>query len=123
MRDPAWTDRVLWSGRAISSFVNYGRHEILSSDHRPVSALMKVKVKSVLREEEQMVMRDVVRQLDMKENNRIPHCALSSQCVEFEEVRINHSLKQSVTLTNESSHTVRNIAPNHELERALNHFR
>ena len=50
-RTPAWTDRVLVKGRKFGdtewnefSIVYYGRSEIQSSDHRPVSALIQVDI-------------------------------------------------------------------------------
>ena len=108
MRDTAGRC-VMWSGRAVSTFINYERHEIISSDHRPVSALLEVVAKSVLPEQQQMVMRDVIRQLDMKENSLIPHCTLSTHRIDFGNVRIDTPLKQTLTLTNESSLSVRCI--------------
>lgn len=45
-RAPAWTDRVLWKDctkRGLVSLLRYGRSELKTSDHRPVSALFCVK--------------------------------------------------------------------------------
>ena len=43
-RAPAWTDRILWrEGEHVSSTF-YGRHEMRDSDHRPVSAVLRLSV-------------------------------------------------------------------------------
>jgi endonuclease/exonuclease/phosphatase family metal-dependent hydrolase len=49
-RAPAWCDRILYRGRnqheRIKQF-DYRRHEVRVSDHRPVTALFQMKIKSV----------------------------------------------------------------------------
>lgn len=47
-RAPAWCDRVLYRGLGRIKQLHYGRHEIRASDHRPVSAVFKLRVKTVL---------------------------------------------------------------------------
>lgn len=41
-RTPSWTDRILWRTSLGIRLVAYQRHELLSSDHRPVSALFDI---------------------------------------------------------------------------------
>lgn len=45
-RVPAWTDRIFYkySNRSIVHLLRYGRAELKTSDHRPVSALFKIVV-------------------------------------------------------------------------------
>lgn len=50
-RSPAWCDRVLHRGAGRVKQLNYRRHEVRASDHRPVSATFKVRVKTVLPQE------------------------------------------------------------------------
>ncbi|KAJ5104344.1 hypothetical protein NUU61_001691 [Penicillium alfredii] len=50
-RSPAWCDRVLYRGLGRVKQLDYRRHEVFASDHRPVSASFKVRVKTVLPQE------------------------------------------------------------------------
>lgn len=43
-RAPAWTDRILWRRSDKVECVAYGRHELLDSDHRPVSGMLRLGV-------------------------------------------------------------------------------
>ncbi|KAL4864503.1 hypothetical protein BDV12DRAFT_176045 [Aspergillus spectabilis] len=47
-RSPAWCDRVLYRGIGRVKQLEYRRHEVRASDHRPVSATFKFRVKTVL---------------------------------------------------------------------------
>ncbi|KAJ5146527.1 uncharacterized protein N7515_001091 [Penicillium bovifimosum] len=47
-RSPAWCDRVLYRGLGRVKQLDYRRHEVRASDHRPVSAAFKIRVKTVL---------------------------------------------------------------------------
>ncbi|EPS34966.1 hypothetical protein PDE_09931 [Penicillium oxalicum 114-2] len=47
-RSPAWCDRVLYRGLGRVKQLEYRRHEVRASDHRPVSATFKIRVKTVL---------------------------------------------------------------------------
>lgn len=50
-RSPAWCDRVLYRGLGRVKQLEYRRHELRASDHRPVSAMFKVRIKTVLPQE------------------------------------------------------------------------
>ena len=46
-RSPAWCDRLLYRGLGRIKQVDYRRHEVRVSDHRPVSGKFKVRVKTI----------------------------------------------------------------------------
>lgn len=46
-RAPAWCDRLLYRGAGRVKQIEYRRHEVHTSDHRPVSGMFKIRVKTV----------------------------------------------------------------------------
>ena len=46
-RAPAWCDRLLYRGAGRVKQIEYRRHEVRTSDHRPVSGVFKIRVKTV----------------------------------------------------------------------------
>ncbi|KAI9846341.1 MAG: hypothetical protein M1837_004194 [Sclerophora amabilis] len=46
-RAPAWCDRVLYRGLGRIKLLDYRRHEVRVSDHRPVSASFKIRIKTI----------------------------------------------------------------------------
>ncbi|KEF50915.1 uncharacterized protein A1O9_13024 [Exophiala aquamarina CBS 119918] len=46
-RAPAWCDRLLYRGAGRVKQIEYRRHEVRTSDHRPVSGLFKIRVKTI----------------------------------------------------------------------------
>lgn len=46
-RSPAWCDRLLYRGVGRIKQLEYRRHEVKVSDHRPVSGLFKMRIKTI----------------------------------------------------------------------------
>ncbi|KAI9760659.1 MAG: hypothetical protein M4579_001523 [Chaenotheca gracillima] len=46
-RAPAWCDRILYRGVGRIKLLDYRRHEVRVSDHRPVSASFKMRIKTI----------------------------------------------------------------------------
>lgn len=46
-RSPAWCDRLLYRGAGRIKQIEYRRHEVKVSDHRPVSGTFKIRVKMI----------------------------------------------------------------------------
>ena len=73
-RAPAWCDRVLWraqaddpkagpSGQSLSRITPtwYGRHELTTSDHRPIGAALTVAVAVAVAERRRAVQSEILR--------------------------------------------------------------
>jgi endonuclease/exonuclease/phosphatase family metal-dependent hydrolase len=69
-RSPAWCDRVLYRGVGKVKQTEYRRHEVRASDHRPVSASFKMRVKSILAKERAVVW-DACQKEFAKEKRRL----------------------------------------------------
>jgi len=57
-RVPAWCDRVLYRGTGRIKQLDYERHEMRLSDHRPVSARFLLRIKTVKREKREQCWRE-----------------------------------------------------------------
>ncbi|KAF3165290.1 hypothetical protein TWF106_000605 [Orbilia oligospora] len=58
-RMPSWCDRILYRGLGRIRQTDYRRHEVHTSDHRPVSAVFQLRVKTVNKRKREEVMRSV----------------------------------------------------------------
>ncbi|KAL8728642.1 MAG: hypothetical protein Q9166_005257 [cf. Caloplaca sp. 2 TL-2023] len=57
-RAPAWCDRILYRGRGKIKQLDYRRHDLRTSDHRPVSGTFKIRVKSIVPAKREKVWQD-----------------------------------------------------------------
>ncbi len=77
-RAPAWCDRILYRGPGKIRQVDYRRHELRVSDHRPVTGLFKMRIKTVLVDKRSQVRRvceerlEAVRSKLAKEAKYVP---------------------------------------------------
>eukprot|EP01041_Mallomonas_annulata_P002723 gene2723-5362_t len=80
LRAPAWCDRVLWRSNVEKSdieLLSYTRAPLNPSDHKPVTAVLKLLTRQIDIEKEKAVRLDVVRTLDRLENGSAPKVSLS----------------------------------------------
>ncbi|KAF2070555.1 hypothetical protein CYY_008130 [Polysphondylium violaceum] len=102
-RTPAWCDRVLWKTAKTAENVgilSYRRHELMTSDHRPVSASFIIKIKIVIPEAKSRVYQDIVKELDKKENDSMPDASISSNMVDFEEIKFMTPVTRQIVIEN-----------------------
>jgi len=101
-RTPAWCDRVLWKAKQSSNIrqISYQRHELYSSDHRPVSALFEAKFKRTNKNKKNEVIAEVQRMLEQRENELRPKISLSSQDISLGVVEFNVPATSTLTVTN-----------------------
>ncbi|KAI8596049.1 Endonuclease/exonuclease/phosphatase [Dissophora ornata] len=104
-RVPAYTDRILWRSKDSSEdnvkTLFYKSHMVFTtSDHKPVSALFKLKVKTLLHDKQAEVHQAIVRDLDKYENECMPDATISSSNVIFDEVRYLEPKKTTITIKN-----------------------
>jgi hypothetical protein len=69
-RAPAWCDRLLYRGPGRVKQIEYRRHDVRDSDHRPVSGVFKLRIKTIdrakrvkVREKAELQFADVKRRL------------------------------------------------------------
>lgn len=61
-RSPAWCDRLMYRGRLEQ--MNYGRHDIRVSDHRPVTGLFNMVIKAISPQKRAVVWEECRRKFD-----------------------------------------------------------
>ncbi|KAI4226175.1 MAG: hypothetical protein L6R36_003356 [Xanthoria steineri] len=63
-RAPAWCDRILYRGPGKIKQMDYRRHELRISDHRPVTGNFKIRVKSILPAQREKVWQECQQRFD-----------------------------------------------------------
>jgi len=71
-RAPAWCDRVLYRGVGRIKQLEYRRHEVRASDHRPVSAAFKMRIKTISPKERAIVWEECQKEFQ-KEKRRLAY--------------------------------------------------
>lgn len=100
-RTPSWCDRILWRrGDPIVTRKYMSHLDLVTSDHKPVTALMEMKVKVLLKEQQAAIHQEVMRQLDQFENASLPDASISASHVSFGIVNYWKPVTQSIVLEN-----------------------
>jgi len=99
-RPPAWTDRVLWQGENIKQ-THYRSHmDLMVSDHKPVSAVFDVDVKVIDKEKRQKIREEIMKQLDMLENDFLPQVMVDTNEIKFGTVKFLEPCMRSLAIAN-----------------------
>lgn len=99
-RIPAWCDRILWRKNASIRNTYYDRHEILQSDHRPVSGHFLVATKSIIKEKKNIVLQEIMKEVDKRHNEMIPDAVLSTSECDFGDVLYEVPVTRTIMIEN-----------------------
>ncbi|KAK5576317.1 hypothetical protein RB653_007458 [Dictyostelium firmibasis] len=102
-RTPAWCDRILWKTHKKAENVgilSYKRAELISSDHRPVSASFVIKIKVVIPDSKNRIYQEIVKELDKKENDSMPDANISTNMVDFETIKFMQPTSRQLVFEN-----------------------
>ncbi|RKP10570.1 Endonuclease/exonuclease/phosphatase, partial [Thamnocephalis sphaerospora] len=104
-RTPSWCDRILWRSRSgAAKYIKQQRYsshpELLSSDHKPVSAEFDVQVKTIIPEKQADVHASIIRELDKYENECMPDVKVSRLLIDFGQVRYEQSVTETIVIEN-----------------------
>lgn len=90
----------MWHEKSKVTLQWYGRHELLSSDHRPITAIFQVQARKYIEEKRKEVFSQIIKQLDKQENESIPQIELSPPLLEFGEVSYMTPVTRTAKLLN-----------------------
>ncbi|XP_023179530.1 type II inositol 1,4,5-trisphosphate 5-phosphatase isoform X2 [Drosophila hydei] len=105
-RAPAYCDRVLWKGKRIEQLEYNGVMEIRESDHKPVYAIFRVKIKTRDDYKYKMVLSEVLKAVDKRENDSQPQIITDRPIIEFGLVRFNEPVIRDFNVYNDCSQQV-----------------
>lgn len=88
-RAPAYCDRVLWKGKGIEQMTYNSVMEIRQSDHKPVYAIFKTKIKTHDMAKLKRVQEEVLKAVDKRENDSQPQIVAEPTLIDFGLVRFN----------------------------------
>jgi len=99
-RTPAWTDRILWKGENIKQTVYRSHEKLTVSDHKPVSSLFQTGVKVIDRVRRQKIKEDIMKKLDMLENDFLPQVMVDNTDIIYENVKFIEPCTKSLAIAN-----------------------
>ncbi|TDG42358.1 hypothetical protein AWZ03_011212 [Drosophila navojoa] len=105
-RAPAYCDRVLWKGKLIEQLEYNGVMEIRESDHKPVYAIFRVKIKTRDDDKYRKVLAEVLKAVDKRENDSQPQITTDRLNIEFGVVRFNEPAIRDFNVSNDCPQNV-----------------
>ena len=100
-RAPSWCDRILWRRGDPLSLLSYQGHmELMTSDHKPVSAALRAKIKTIRKDKQSEIHQTILRDLDKFENESMPDAKIDCNHFVFPRVEYLKPQTKIVTLEN-----------------------
>ncbi|XP_023035334.1 type II inositol 1,4,5-trisphosphate 5-phosphatase [Drosophila willistoni] len=99
-RAPAYCDRVLWKGTRIEQLAYDSIMEIRQSDHKPVYAIFRAKIKKRDEIKYKKVQEEVLKAVDKRENDNQPQITVETVSIDFGRVRFNEPSMQDFNVYN-----------------------
>nr|XP_016939364.1 type II inositol 1,4,5-trisphosphate 5-phosphatase [Drosophila suzukii] len=99
-RAPAYCDRVLWKGTRIEQLAYNSIMEIRQSDHKPVYAVFRVKIKTRDEVKYKRVQEEVLKAVDKRENDNQPQINVEKTVIDFGTVRFNEPTTRDFNVYN-----------------------
>jgi len=99
-RPPAWTDRILWRGERVTQTAYRSHMNLMVSDHKPVSATFRAGVKVIDRAKRQKIKEDIMKRLDMLENDFLPQVMVDKTDVIYDDVRFIEPVSRTLAIAN-----------------------
>ncbi|XP_036318509.1 type II inositol 1,4,5-trisphosphate 5-phosphatase-like [Rhagoletis pomonella] len=99
-RAPAFCDRVLWKGVRVEQLAYNSIMEIRKSDHKPVYAIFRVKIKNKDEKRYKRIHEEVLKLVDKRENENQPQIMVDKTVIDFGVVRFNELAVCDFTVSN-----------------------
>ncbi|XP_057338294.1 inositol polyphosphate 5-phosphatase OCRL [Microplitis mediator] len=99
-RAPAWCDRVLWKGDAITS-IDYRSHpDLRISDHKPVSAIFDAQIRVIDMTKYRKIHEEVMKKLDKLENEFLPQVMVDTTEIIFDVLKFLEPSSKELIIAN-----------------------
>lgn len=99
-RAPAWCDRILWKGDAITSLDYRSHHELKISDHKPVSAIFDSQIRIIDVAKYRKTHEEVMKKLDKLENEFLPQVMVDTTEVIFDTLKFLEPSSKDLIIAN-----------------------
>lgn len=99
-RAPAWCDRILWKGDAISPIEYRSHPELKISDHKPVSTIFDSQIRVIDMVKYRKIHEEVMKKLDKLENEFLPQVMVDTTEIIFDTLKFLETSKKELIIAN-----------------------
>ena len=91
---------MLWRGPGVQQLAYRSHQQLLVSDHKPVSAAFKLEVKVIDRTRRQKIKEEIMKKLDMLENDFLPQVMVDQTDIIFDSVSFIEPTSKTLAIAN-----------------------